>query len=255
MVLGVIEMGKGVPPASRWSPLGSLLAVAVGFVLAALVWVNVVGFVRERASQAQMDLYRHQTARLYSMETGPQSRSRWTARRSLVESENWDEERGRCGDEAETCSLTFRLPPQPVWDSSRFVNRTAGILDITSPQTGEVDAGFVCVLADVVLREDHWITSAEPLIDSYPDPTKPGASFDLVHHMDFFFCEAGTSTTRRYSLDDPYVCSHDAFVQNSLPLNVKGRVRKFLEMTIPELHPVRLCEPPTPSCRDSIPSR
>ena len=28
-----------------------------------------------------------------------------------MESENWDEERGRCGDEAETCSLTFRLPP------------------------------------------------------------------------------------------------------------------------------------------------
>ena len=95
--MGVIEMGKGVPPARRWSPLGSLLAVAVGFVLAALVWVNVVGLVRERASQAQVDLYRHQTARLYSIETGPQSRSRWTARRSLVESENWDEERGRCG--------------------------------------------------------------------------------------------------------------------------------------------------------------
>ena len=89
--MGVIEMGKGVPPARRWSPLGSLLAVAVGFVLAALVWVNVVGLVRERASQAQVDLYRHQTARLYSIETGPQSRSRWTARRSLVESENWDE--------------------------------------------------------------------------------------------------------------------------------------------------------------------
>ena len=101
----------------------------------------------------------------------------------------------------------------------------------------------MCVLADVVLREDHWITSAEPLSDTHPDPIKPGASFDLVHHRDFFFCEAGTSTTRRYSLDDPYVCSHDAFVQNSLPLNVKGRVRKFLEMTIPELHPVRLASP------------
>ncbi|UPR01833.1 Cu2 monooxygenase domain-containing protein [Chloropicon primus] len=215
--------------------VGRLLGLTVAAVVVITIWVQLAAFTRERVSQTEVKFFQEQTRELYL--PGVESREEWTAGRSLVEAENWDRENGRCGDEAETCTLTLRFPPQPIWDSELVINGTRGVLDIEQPMTGEIDAGFKCLLADVVLQEDHWITSVEPLIDTFPDPNRPGSRYDVVHHMDLFFCELGVRTTRRYNLDDSFTCSHDSFIQNSLPLNVEGRLKKFLEMAIKELHP------------------
>ena len=47
--------------------------------------------------------------------------------------------------------------------------------------------------------------------------------------MDIFFCEKGVSTTRRYKVDDPKVCSHDIFLPPALPLNIKGDLKEWWE--------------------------
>ena len=98
-----------------------------------------------------------------------------------MEEGEWDEENGRCvGD---TCTVTIYVPPQPIWSEKKVINGTRGIIDIANPHTSKLDSCFHCVLADLAIKEDHFITRAEPLIDTFPDPFRPGEIFDTVHHV------------------------------------------------------------------------
>ena len=210
-----------------------LVSTAIGVVLTVTIWVNTLELARHRTTASQVALFARETVSL-----ARDDRREWTSRRSLVESENWDEANGRCGDAADFCTLTFRFPPQPIWESKVAINGTRGVLDITQPFSGKTDAGFACLLGDAVLGEDHWITKAEPLIDAFPDPTRgPGKTFDVMHHMDLFFCEGGVTTTREYAVHDPAVCSHDGFVQTAVPLSFDGYLRERFVEAMPKVSP------------------
>ena len=123
------EAGRSAPSAGA-----KVAAIIVGTVLVVTIWFNTVELSRSR-KKPQVTLYAKQTESVYIV-SDERKTSQWTSSRSLLESENWDEENGRCGDEGDTCTLTFRFQPQPIWSSDVVINGTRGILDIPQPQTG-----------------------------------------------------------------------------------------------------------------------
>jgi len=223
-----------------------LLLLLAGFIVLTF-WSNAAGYAYLRAREAaDVETRREEIRYQYTSKQAATSRARaveaedwrrWTSEASSFESENWDAEKGRCGDAGDTCTVTLRIPAQPIWDAAVTINGTQGILDLKHPITGTIDAAFACVLANLTVREDHWITHVEALVDEFegPDPASP--AYDVTHHMDIFFCERGVTTTRQYSVSDPFTCSHDAFMASGLPLNMDEARKQQLEPLIPIVHP------------------
>ena len=93
-----------------------LVSTAIGVVLTVTIWVNTLELARHRTTASQVALFARETASLARDDSSSRTaslargdRREWTSRRSLVESENWDEANGRCGDGADFCTLTFRV--------------------------------------------------------------------------------------------------------------------------------------------------
>ena len=214
--------------------------LVAGVVVALVLWVNSSRLLRNGTRSFERKLLYLQSSTEKAsgkVELTFPEKSEWTAAPTLVETENWDEEKGGCGEASDSCTITFRLPPQPVWHMKRVINRTRGILDLEHPVTGDIDAGFVCRLANVTVKEDHWVTKGEPLIDTFTYPGTKDEVFDVVHHMDLFFCERGLTTTTKYKVDSSDVCAHDVFMPTEFPANLDERKRRLYERLNPTVHP------------------
>ena len=148
-----------------------------------------------------------------------EKKARLVGKVALLETENFDEENGRCLDASEECSLTFRFEPQPIWNANAVINGTAGVLNIPHPITGKVDAAFVCKLGGIKLSEDHWLTHAEAHIQKHPDPVNEGFEYDVVHHFNMFSCERGVSTRPDLDLDENMHCDQNLFMHSSPKCN------------------------------------
>ena len=141
----------------------------------------------------------------------------WSGRATVTETENWDEEKGRCGDAAEECTLTFRFPPRPIWRRDQYYDGVRGVVDQPQPVTQERDSSFQCAHAHVDIKEDHWIVKGEGVIDTYPHPTIQGKVFDTVHHMDLFLCEK--EFRYKVNVNIPDLCMENNFVNEDWPAN------------------------------------